>query len=76
MDASFIPGLLHAADICDQFCSENAMISHNEILRICRAGEEMTMEKMDHSVIHTAKSHAAREIAAFLRRLVSEGGRV
>ncbi len=83
MDASFIPGLLHAAEICDQFENENFSISTEKMmlrmqypdLQVPGGDGSWSLSLSDHEHIHCCKAHAAREIAAFLRRLASEGSK-
>ncbi|NHN84515.1 hypothetical protein GOB93_07635 [Acetobacter musti] len=70
-----IPGLLAAAEICDQFQSENTRISFDEIQRICATDAWKDIGNSEVAHIHCCKAHAASEIAAFLRRMaVGKGG--
>ncbi|MFS8371221.1 hypothetical protein [Acetobacter indonesiensis] len=68
-----VPGIRKAIEVCEEFGRENRRISHDEICVACQTKETVTVADMDQSVIHTAKCHAAFQIASLLRALVGEG---
>ncbi|MBV1837174.1 hypothetical protein [Acetobacter estunensis] len=74
MSDVLIPGLLIAAEICDQFQSENTRISFDEIQRICATDAWKDIDNHEVAHIHGCKARAASEIAAFLRRMAVEKG--
>jgi|GEM_PF-6503141 len=80
-DPSLIPGLMRAAEICEQFEEQNFAISmdhqmtemQNPGIRIPGGDGSWSLSLADHSHIHVCKGHAAREIAAFLRQMAQQG---
>lgn len=75
IDPSLIPGLLAAADICDDFASVNRLITHDEVELILQSPDwARRMEAHDVPHIHANKANAAGEIADFLRRMAGQGG--
>jgi len=74
-------GLQRAAEICDQFESENFAVSldfqkssvSNPDFRVLGGDGSWSLSFANHAHIHCCKAHAAREIAAFIRRMIDEG---
>lgn len=70
---AMIPGIRKAIELCEHFGRENRRMSFDLIEHLCQTKVDIHLEDMDAPVRHTAKCHAAYEIAAILKAYIGEG---
>lgn len=66
-DHDLVPGLLAAADLCEEFVRVNTAAAHDEIQIICQRPDWHHSSLHDVAHTHACKANAAYDIAAFLR---------